>query len=459
MKKNSLNLFYFLLIILSVTAYCDNGKSTDNFLLSGPGSRARGMGNAYIAAADDVSAIYWNPAGLSQMKYSEIIFTQNTGLANTKNYFIGFAAPLKNSKWTAGISLDYFDYGKVEHTLIDYNQIIRLGEKTAKSYYINAAAGAKLSKFVHIGAGLKFLKNDFISVKRSTVGLDAAVKLNYPHNFFSIAFGIYNIGPGIKYIAERVNLPQTLKIGAYYYGLNNFNISLDVQNVIGEDYVPFKLGFEYILFDLLALRAGIDISSDIGNNFSVGIGAFKTNWFGDMAYTPFGDLGNSFEFSVKHRFGTKPEIKPVKEKIEFAGEKINFNKKPVMIPSIRNDIEDEEEFFMLTPAAQYVKIKDYMNAARIFAFLFYNKPEVLLYEFGYAHCLAKSGYADAAKKMFDKIYLSRSFLSNEKIAVGVAKYYYFINEIDKSEFIIYNSLKKWPSSKLLKRCAEYINLK
>jgi long-subunit fatty acid transport protein len=38
----------------------------------GVGARALGMGNAYNAVADDYTATYWNPAGLTQLNYSEI---------------------------------------------------------------------------------------------------------------------------------------------------------------------------------------------------------------------------------------------------------------------------------------------------------------------------------------------------------------------------------------------------
>lgn len=41
---------------------------------NGVGSRSLGMGNAYTGVANDFSAIYWNPAGLAQMEYSEFSF-------------------------------------------------------------------------------------------------------------------------------------------------------------------------------------------------------------------------------------------------------------------------------------------------------------------------------------------------------------------------------------------------
>ncbi|MFH1715209.1 MAG: outer membrane protein transport protein [Elusimicrobiota bacterium] len=37
-----------------------------------PGTRANGMGGAYVAIADDETAIFWNPAGLAQLEYSGV---------------------------------------------------------------------------------------------------------------------------------------------------------------------------------------------------------------------------------------------------------------------------------------------------------------------------------------------------------------------------------------------------
>ncbi len=40
----------------------------------GVGARALGMGGAYVGVANDYSALYWNPAGLSQLQYGEFSF-------------------------------------------------------------------------------------------------------------------------------------------------------------------------------------------------------------------------------------------------------------------------------------------------------------------------------------------------------------------------------------------------
>jgi len=235
------------------------------------------------------------------------------------------------------------------------------------------------------------------------------------------------------------------------------NISWDVQSVIGEDFIPFKCGIEYILFDMISLRAGYDISSDIGKNITIGLGVNKKNWFVDMGYTPFGELGNAFEFTIKKNFG---KLASVSEKAEiklFEGnKKTNSVKIPFMIPSFRADCEDEEALLLFTPAAVYLKRRDYVNAAMVSSFLFYNNPHILLYEYSYAYTLYKSGYSAAAKKIFDKLYINNRYLTEQTMAAGLAKFYYFIGDYSKAENILNFSLQKWNNSQLLNFCLEYV---
>jgi hypothetical protein len=65
------------------------GISTAQFLKIGVGARAAALGDAFIAIADDASALYWNPAGLIQFKNHEIIFAHNSWLVDINHDFLG----------------------------------------------------------------------------------------------------------------------------------------------------------------------------------------------------------------------------------------------------------------------------------------------------------------------------------------------------------------------------------
>src|SRR5690349_23851614 len=49
------------------------GTSSATFLRIGIGARAVGMGETFVAVANDPSAIYWNPAGLASLQRREVM--------------------------------------------------------------------------------------------------------------------------------------------------------------------------------------------------------------------------------------------------------------------------------------------------------------------------------------------------------------------------------------------------
>ncbi|GAB4380521.1 MAG: outer membrane protein transport protein [Calditrichia bacterium] len=62
-------LFFLLIVSSPAQSPGDAIRILDN--QTGFGARALGMGGAYMGVADDYSAIYWNPAGLAQMRKME----------------------------------------------------------------------------------------------------------------------------------------------------------------------------------------------------------------------------------------------------------------------------------------------------------------------------------------------------------------------------------------------------
>ena len=54
-----------LFLITSVYGVNKTGTTAAKFLSIGVGSKAVGMGGAYTSIANDATAMYWNPAGVS----------------------------------------------------------------------------------------------------------------------------------------------------------------------------------------------------------------------------------------------------------------------------------------------------------------------------------------------------------------------------------------------------------
>ncbi|MEO0468340.1 MAG: hypothetical protein AAF206_01870 [Bacteroidota bacterium] len=76
-------------------------KYSNEFLRIGIGARAFGMGNAQIAVANDVTAGYWNPAGLAAgegIPYPEVSLMHAAYFANIANYnYFGFSMPIDSA--------------------------------------------------------------------------------------------------------------------------------------------------------------------------------------------------------------------------------------------------------------------------------------------------------------------------------------------------------------------------
>jgi long-subunit fatty acid transport protein len=78
MKPNCSSVIAFVaaLALTTIQAFAQYPEDALRLGLSGSGVGARslGMGNAYTGVANDFSAIYWNPAGLAQLQFSEFSF-------------------------------------------------------------------------------------------------------------------------------------------------------------------------------------------------------------------------------------------------------------------------------------------------------------------------------------------------------------------------------------------------
>jgi len=88
------NIFKLICLILllqgqvyaAVAVHPKAGSTSASFLRLGIGGRPVAM-SAYTAISDDVQAVHWNPAGLSQLKENELSIMHNESFQGIKHNF------------------------------------------------------------------------------------------------------------------------------------------------------------------------------------------------------------------------------------------------------------------------------------------------------------------------------------------------------------------------------------
>lgn len=128
MKINLTNISGFFLIVLAIhmpltgTGQDNTPKYSNEFLSLGAGARSFGMSRAQVAVIEDVTAAYWNPAGLTDMtgnyQFSLMHAAMFAGIANYD--YAGFALKL-DSISALGISMIRFGIDDIPDTRFLYD--------------------------------------------------------------------------------------------------------------------------------------------------------------------------------------------------------------------------------------------------------------------------------------------------------------------------------------------------
>ena len=149
----------FLFITSPAVAQKD-GSTSMQYLKVIPSARAAAMGNAYVALADGVEGLFWNPAGIALTENHDITSTYINWIFDAKQYAVGYSVSLGNYG-AVGVQLQYIDYGEFEESVWGYGfssgNTDRYGDLTGRtfnsySYLVGLSYAKKLTD--HFSTGL-----------------------------------------------------------------------------------------------------------------------------------------------------------------------------------------------------------------------------------------------------------------------------------------------------------------
>ena len=215
LKFKNITPIVLTLIILSIPTSAipqSVAKYAGEFISTGVGARALGMGGAFVSVVDDVTAGYWNAAGLSEIRYQQAAAMHSERFAGIVTYdYAAYARPYGNDR-TIGFSMIRLGVDGISNTtnaLLDYgtdgipgtddpdgtegNGQLDEGERLNEdaitkfgdsewAFYVSY--GRQLTSRFSYGGSVKFIRKAFANHSANGLGFDVAFKYRFRDTIF-----------------------------------------------------------------------------------------------------------------------------------------------------------------------------------------------------------------------------------------------------------------------------------
>lgn len=292
-----------LIIALSSIQAQDAGKSGLSFLKFSFGARNAAMGDLGASNSPDVSALFYNPAMLSELKEPQVQFTHNEWIQDVRSENIGAFARIYGIPLALGVNTTSVADIPIRQTPSDVPQ----GTFNANYFSTSLSTGFSLFENVSVGATVKYLYEGMLSDEASGWGFDVGTYYMTPLHGLSIGAVVRNMGSMDKLRQEKTKLPTELRIGGNYGfaipAISSYGTAgVELLKYSGQNDTHINFGGELIYEETLALRAGYQTGFD-ARGFSAGLGIIWESLRFDYAFVPFGQsLGSAHLVTLGYRF-------------------------------------------------------------------------------------------------------------------------------------------------------------
>lgn len=319
------------------------GSNAAEFLRIGAGARALGMGEAYGPIAEGAEAIYWNPAGLAQVRDLQVSYSRQEFATYFHHDFAAAAYPSKLLRGTVGASYTRLSQENLPvvtsanqtiGSFSPHSDAVSLAyahsfdssdpERADREYFSDSwsVPGAYhplahereiWSGSLMVGFAIKGVYESIYDQNASAFALDGGALFKpapLPDMTLSMAFR--NLGGKEQFVSENNNLPFEADLGMSYdvrSWKSRFLPALEVAlPYYGNPYAKLGAEYEWPIGDLtrVAVRGGYKTQTISGlsplSGLTFGVGGQYKKVSVDFGFEPLAELGNVFRLTIGVRW-------------------------------------------------------------------------------------------------------------------------------------------------------------
>lgn len=183
------------------------GTTAAEFLLIGAGARGTALGGAYAALATDVTAMYFNPAGLAQLARPGAMVSTYSYIADTRYSWIGAAFPMAGGARSIGFSIGSFGFdNQPVYTVEEPDGDGRVYDVSES--FIAGTYAQNFSDRFSAGLTLKMIRDELGSASASAFAVDLGTNFHamVGNRPLRAAFVIQNLGSTLAHSGSDLDV-------------------------------------------------------------------------------------------------------------------------------------------------------------------------------------------------------------------------------------------------------------